>query len=117
MKIPEWVDKWIVFALVSALEIEDLAHTTGMPISAVEYLLDPLMMATLFMLAFLICRALCRLVARMLGENPATQRVRLISNVLFFSGLALIVLQPLLFPDLIQVRFTVQLPKRVSIHW
>jgi hypothetical protein len=116
MKIPEWVDKWIVFALVLALGIDDLARSKGMPISPVEYALIPVIMAAVFLLAFLICRALCRLAARMFGVNPSSQHVRLISNALFFTGLVLIILQPLFFPGLIDDTVTIELPKKVSIH-
>jgi hypothetical protein len=116
MKIPEWVDKWIVFALVLALGIDDLARSKGIPIGPVEYVLIPLMMAVLFMLAFLICRALCRLAARMFGVNPSSQRVRLVSNGVFFTALALIILQPIFFPGLISETVTLELPKKVNIH-
>ncbi len=116
MKIPEWVDKWIVFALVLALGVDDLARSKGMPIGSVEYVMIPLMMAALFLLAFWGCGALCRLAARMFGVNPSSQRVRLISNAVFFTALALIVLQPLFFPDLIHETVTIELPKKVSIH-
>jgi len=69
MRILVWVDKWIVFALMLVLGIDDLARSTGIPISPLEYALIPLITATLFLLAFLIWRALCRLVARMFGAN------------------------------------------------
>lgn len=116
MKIPEWVDKWIVFALVLALGIDDLARSKGMQIDPLEYVMVPLMMAALFLLAFLICRALCRLVARLCGVIPSSQRLRLISNAVFFTALALIILQPLLFPGLIHRTVTIELPRKVSIH-
>jgi hypothetical protein len=116
MKIPEWADKWIVFALILALGCDDLARSKGIPISPAEYVLIPLMGAALFLLAFLIWRALCRLAARLFGVNPLSQRVRLISNAVFFGALALLILQPLLFPGLINETVTVELPKKVSIH-
>jgi hypothetical protein len=116
MKIPVWVDKWIVFALMLALGIDDLARSTGIPIGPVEYALIPLITATLFLLAFLIWRALCRLAARMFGVNPSSQRVRLVSNAVFFTALALIILQPLLFPGLIHETVTIELPRKVSTH-
>jgi len=116
MKIPEWADKWIVFARVLALGIDDLVRSKGIPIGPVEYVMIPLTMAALFLLAFLICRALCRLAARVFSVNPSSQRVRLISNAVFFTALALIVLQPLFFPDLIHETVTIELPKKVNIH-
>jgi len=116
MKVPEWVDKWIVFALLFALGIDDLARSKGIPIGPLEYVLIPLVMAALFVLAFLICRALCRLAARMFGVNPLSPRVRLVSNAVFFTALALIVLQPLFFPGLINETVTIELPKKVTIH-
>jgi len=116
MKIPEWADKWIAFALVLALGVDDLARSKGLPIGPVEYVLIPLIVAALFLLAFLICRTLCRAAARMFGVNPSSPRVRLISNAVFFAALALIILQPLLFPGLIHETFTIELPKKVSIQ-
>jgi len=116
MKIPEWVDKWIVFGLMLALGIDDLARSKGLPIGPLEYVLIPLIMAALCLLAFLIWRALCRLAARMFGVNPSSDRIRLISNALFFTALALIILQPLIFPGLIHGTVTIELPKKVSIH-
>jgi hypothetical protein len=72
MNIPEWVDKWIVFALVLALGIDDLARSKGIPISPVEFVMIPLIMAALFLLAFLLCRASCRMAARMFVTTPVT---------------------------------------------
>jgi hypothetical protein len=48
--------------------------------------------------------------------NPSSDRIRLISNALFFTALALIILQPLIFPGLIHGTVTIELPKKVSIH-
>jgi hypothetical protein len=76
----------------------------------------PLIMAALFLLAFLLCRALCRMAARMFGVSPSSRRVRLISNAVFFTALALIILQPLLFPGLIDETVTIELPNKVTIH-
>jgi hypothetical protein len=116
MKIPNWVDKWIVFAVVLALGIDNLARSKGLPIGPLEYVLIPLMMAALFLLAFLVWRALCGLAARLFGVNPSSDRVRLISNAVFFTALALMILQPLIFPGLIHGTVTIELPKKVSIH-
>jgi hypothetical protein len=52
----------------------------------------------------------------MFGVSPSSQRVRLISNAVFFTALVLIILQPLLFPGLIHGTVTIELPKKVSIH-
>ena len=42
MKIPEWVDNRVVFALVFTLGIDDLARSTGLPIGLMEFVLVPL---------------------------------------------------------------------------
>jgi hypothetical protein len=102
MKIPNWVDKWIVFAVVLALGIDNLARSKGLPIGPLEYVL--------------VWRALCGLAARLFGVNPSSDRVRLISNAVFFTALALMILQPLIFPGLIHGTVTIELPKKVSIH-
>ena len=74
MKIPEWVDNRVVFALVFTLGIDDLARSTGLPIGLMEFVLVPLVGTALVLLAFLVWRALCRLAARMFGANPSSQR-------------------------------------------
>ena len=114
MKVPVWIDKWIVFVLVVALGLDDLARSKG--VSPSDYVLIPLMMAAFFLLIFLIWRACCRLAACMFGVNPLSPRVRVISNTVFFLALALMVLQPLIFPSLNHAKITFELPKKVSIH-
>jgi len=116
MKIPEWVDKWIVFALVFALGVDDLARSTGLPIGPLEFVLVPVIMAAAFLLAFVLWRAVCRLIARLFVVNPSPHRIRLICNGVFFTALALMVLQPLIFPDLIHGKITIQLPKKVHVQ-
>lgn len=116
MKIPDWVDKWVVFALVFALGVDDLARSTGLPMGPMEFVVVPLMMATAFLMAFVLWRAICRLIARVLVVNPSAYRIRLISNGVFFTVLALMVLQPLIFPDLIHGTMTIELPRKVPVR-
>jgi len=116
LRIPEWVDKWIVFTLVLASGVDDLARSTGLPGSPILYVLVPLTMAGLGLLAFLIWRALCRLAARTFAVNPSAQRVRLISNAIFFIALALVFLQPLFYPGLIHETVTLDLPRKISVR-
>jgi hypothetical protein len=116
MKIPGWVDKWIVFAVVLALGIDNLVRSTGLPLGPLECVLIPLIMAALFLLAFLVWRAVCRLTARLFGRDPSSYRVRWVSNAVFFTALALMILQPLIFPDLINSTVTIDLPNKINIH-
>jgi hypothetical protein len=50
------------------------------------------------------------------SQSEHSKPVRLISNAVFFTALALIILQPLLFPGLIHESVTIELPQKVSIH-
>jgi hypothetical protein len=76
----------------------------------------PLMMATIALLAFVLWRTVCRLIARVFVVNPSPQRIRLISNGVFFTLLALTVLQPLIFPDLIHGTMTIELPRKAPVR-
>jgi hypothetical protein len=115
MKMSEWGDKWLVFVLVFGLGVYEGVRDIEFPIW-LEFVVVPLMIATTFLLAFVLWRTLCRLIARMFFVNSSSRRVRLISNGVFFSALALVILQPLIFPNLIHRTVTIELPRKPSVN-
>jgi hypothetical protein len=111
VKIPEWADKWLVFMLGFGLGVYESVRNTGLPMGPLLLIVVSLLMATGFFLAFVLWRAVCRLIARMFVVQSSPRRIRLVSNGVFFTLLALMVLQPLIFPDLIHGTMTIELPR------
>lgn len=82
MRIPQRVDQWIVFVLMSCVGFADLVRRP-LPDGAVAWAGIPIMYGVLFTAAYLAWRAAFRVIARLFGVVPESTAIRVFANVSF----------------------------------
>src|SRR5579862_5098361 len=95
MRVPQTVDKWIVFAVMLATAVTDLSLSTLPGAGVIDWVMVPLLFALLGTAVYLVWCALCRLVCRLVR---AEARARLIANGVAAVAFALAACWPILFP-------------------
>jgi hypothetical protein len=106
MRVPQSVDKWIVFATILAAAAIDVAFSTWPGAGVLERVIIPVIFALigtgLYVVWCVLCRFLCRLI-------DAETRARFVANGLAALAFALVACWPLLFPAH-AIAETVELP-------
>jgi hypothetical protein len=114
MKVPERADKWIVFAAMLAIAAEDMYRSTGIDLQG--RIVVSVLAAVILTIVYLVWRALCRLVMRILRKNQSSSGfVRIFANAVFSVAITASLLWPVLFPGHVIVE-AVEIRAKAKIH-
>ena len=103
MRIREWADKWIVFALMFATGTFYVPHVEGLPSHTMDYVVVPGLIAAMLTVGYVVWCVVCRFAARVLLRNAAPGSVRIFANAVFFVAFLIAVMVPVLFPGQVVV--------------
>lgn len=109
MSVPERADKWVVMLVMLAIAGFYLFTSTGIELTVTDVIVIPGAFGVIGTIIYLAWRAVCRVVARLLGGKFSRGSVRAFTNGVFAAVILALMLQPVFFPGY-KHTVTIQMP-------